>query len=567
MKLYALYRSVELIDTWKKVLAASLLGLAIPAAHAACGHADNFSFSYPAYNANWTQDQCEQYAASGIGHCYSFGGDAGWGGSVDGVDCSAFCSRVWAIPGFINQSTTGAHPYATFSWYPNDGSIPTPPAHTHFVTVNSINDILPYDCFVLNANFGNLGLHHMGLIESVDYTAGIIYTREANCSSQPTSGCDGPNGIHDLSWSYQTLVVGGKARIIRRNDWGPGSSKATVGPIVANANGGLEMFGIGSDTAVWHDVQTNANSSWHGWTSLSQTGSIPGCATTRNKDGRIEVYVVGPSGDVMRRAQTVVGGSWGAWASLGGTGFTNLQVVTNLDGRIELFSIGTNGDVWHTWQTAANGSFVGSWFDRTGKKIKSGFVVAQNADGRLELFGVAADTHVWHNYQTNAGSGWKGWQDLGGTNMNARLAVARDADGRIEVYAIGSNSDIWVNFQTSPGGTYSGWFDMDGNGIKAGFVVGKNSTGRLEMFGVGSNTDLWHSFQVTAGGAWTPWEDLGQPGINRQLLVGNNADGRLQVFGIGSNGNVMSNFQLSPGGPWFGWLDMGGNGTKFYQGQ
>ena len=472
-------------------------------------------------------------------------------------------------PGTSTKRSPERNPYSTYSWYPNDGSFPTPPAHTHFVTVNSIHDIQPYDCFVLNANFGNLGIHHMGLIESIDYAGGTIYTREANCSTQPTSGCDGPDGIHDNSWTYSSLVVNGAARIIRRNDWGPTTNRCTVGPIAMNVSGALQMFGIGSDTAVWQDLQAGPNSSWNGWAGFGQTGATPGCAATRDLDGRLEVFVVGSSRNVMRKSQTTAGGSWTSWSSLGGTGFTNLQVTTNLDGRVELFGIGTNGDIWHTWEGTPNGSFVGSWFDRTGKKIKPGYAVTINVDGRLELFGGASDGHIWHNYQTNAGSGWKGWLDLGvaGTSMNPDVAAARDRDGRLEIFAIGSNGDVWVNFQTAPGGSYYGWVDLGGSGIQPGFVVGVNATGRLELFGVRANTDLWHSFQITPGGSWSSWRDLGSAGIDPQLVVANNADGRLEVFGVGSGNNIVSNFETSEGGDWFGWIDMGGVGTKFYYGQ
>jgi hypothetical protein len=552
----------------KGILIAGLLALAVPRAGATCGIYDNFSYKYPGYSANWTQSECENYAAGGLGGCYEYGGDAGWGGAEEGVDCSAYCSRVWAIPGYISPTTTGSHPYSTYSWYPNDGSIPTPPAHTEFVTVNSIDDIRPYDCFVLNSHFGNLGLDHMGLIESVDYNGGYIYTREANCSSQPVSGCNGPDGIHDEVWDYSTLVMNGAARIIRRIDWAAGTNTCTVGPIVMNTNGALEMFGVGSNTAVWHDWQTSSSGGWHAWASLSQSGSVPGCVVARNSNGTLEAFVVGPTKNVMRNYQTSGGGSWNGWVSLGGTGFTNLQVIRNLDGRIELFGVGTNGDLWHTWETAANGGWVGSWYDRVGEHIKPGFVVGRNLSGALELFGVGSNGHVWHNWQTNAGSSWHGWADLGGTNMNPRLAVAQDGDGRLEVYGLGNgNQDVWVNFQETPGTNYSGWYDLGGAGIQPGFVAGINSTGRLELFGVGGNTDLWHSFQITPGGGWSSWSDLGEPGLNPQLVVANNADGSLQVFGIGSNNDVMSNFQNSPGGTWFGWLDMGGNGMKYYFGQ
>lgn len=560
-------KSQPSLAVWIGILILGLLAMTASIAHATCGIYDNFSYVYPAYSPTWTQSQCESYAASGIGHCYEYGGDGGWGGAEEGVDCSSFCSRVWAIPGYITQTTTGAHPYSTYSWYPNNGSIPTPPAHTEFVTVNSIDDIRPYDCFVLNANFGNLGIDHMGLIESVDYAGGIIYTREANCSSNPVNDCNGPDGIHDEVWNYSNLVTAGAARIIRRIDWGASTNLSTVGPIAVNANNALEMFAVGSDTTVWHDWQLGPNGSWNGWAGLGQANTVPGCAVARDQNGNLEVFAVGPTKNVMRNFQTGTGGTWNGWVSLGGTGFTNLHIITNLDARLELFAIGTNGDVWHTWETTANGSWVGSWFDRTGQKIKPGFVVARNLSGALELFGVGTNNHVWHNWETNAGSNWKGWADLGGTNMNPQLAVARDADGRLEVFGIGSNSDIWDNFQETPGTNWSGWIDLGGAGIKPGFVAGINWTGRLEIFGVGSNTDLWHAFQTTAGGGWSNWTDMGEPGIDPQLVVANNADGALQVFGIGSNNDVMSNFQLSPGGSWFGWLDMSGNGMKFYYGQ
>jgi hypothetical protein len=567
MKSYVLFRSLKSLTKPKTLLAVGILAAAASRAYAGCGHADNFSHTYPAYDATWSQEDCENYAASGVGHCYNFGGDAGWGGTTDGVDCSAFCSRVWAIPGYIGQTVTGAHPYSTYSWYPNDGSMPTPPAHTHFVTVSDITDIQPYDCFVVNANFGNLGIHHMGLIESVDYEGGIIYTREANCSTSPTSGCDGPDGIHNKSWTYQNLVVGGKARIIRRNDWGPSTQKSMVGPVAMNSNGALDLFAIDGSGAVTHDQQAGPNGSWNGWAGLGQAGAVPGCAAAKNKNGTLEIYVVGSTGNVMRRYQTVAGGSWSTWASLGGAGTTNLQAISNDDGRIELFGVGSNGDIWHTWQTAANGSFVGTWYDRTGKKIKAGYAVAKNSDGRLELFGIGPDTHLWHNWQTNAGSGWKGWADLGGTNWNADVAVAQDSDGRLEVFTL-SGGQVSVKFQTTPGGTYNSSFvNLGGTGIKAGFVVGVNSTGRLEMFGVGSNNDVWHSGQQYPGGSWAAWRDMGSLGTDRRLVVGNNSDGRLQVFGIGTGGNVVSNFQLSQGGPYFGWLDMGGTSMKFYYGQ
>ena len=63
------------------------------------------TYTYLPYDTTWTKTACDAYSASGIGHCYGFGGDAGWGGPEEGVDCSAYVPRCWAIPGYVVQTT------------------------------------------------------------------------------------------------------------------------------------------------------------------------------------------------------------------------------------------------------------------------------------------------------------------------------------------------------------------------------------------------------------------------------------------------------------------------------
>src|SRR4051812_41268751 len=203
------------------------LGLAaiLPtSAHAVCGVYYDHSYVYPAYDVTWTRAACDAYSASGIGHCYGFGGDAGWGGSEEGVDCSAYVPRCWAIPGYVVQNRLAPHPYTTRSFYPDNGSASTVP-HANLVAVNSISDIHPWDCFVVNTHFGNLVIDHMGLITSINAATGTIYTREAYNTA---------TGIIVNSWSYNSLIVGGQARIFRRAAWG--TSDAHINPCTANTS-------------------------------------------------------------------------------------------------------------------------------------------------------------------------------------------------------------------------------------------------------------------------------------------------------------------------------------------
>jgi hypothetical protein len=363
-----------------------------------------------------------------------------------------------------------------------------------------------------------------------------------------------------------TMVIGGSGG----GGGGSAQYRACVGPIVANADGRLEMFGVGSNSDMWHNYQTAPNSGWNGWIDMANGNSIAGPTVTHDLDGRLEVLVACGSGNVYHNYQVKGGGgAWNGWVNEGGPSVTNLVALTNLDGRVEVFGIGNNGDVWHKWQTAANGAWTTSWSDITGQHIKAGMVGAINADGRLEIFGVGQNGDVWHNWQTSPGQVFNGWADRGSSSsgLNPRLAIAQNASGTLELFGVDSGGNVWHDFQTSPGGAWNGFFAFGGqSGIKPGFVVGINHDGRLEMFGVGSNGNVYHVWQDEPGTRWHTWSNLGG-NSDPQLMLANNANGELQLFAIGGGNSVYTIYQNSPGGSWGNWFGMGGTGTKFFYGQ
>ncbi len=359
----------------------------------------------------------------------------------------------------------------------------------------------------------------------------------------------------------KTLVINGAAPT-------PGYH-SFVGPIEQDPNGSLEMFGVGSNSDIWHNYQSGANQNWVGWFDQANPRSVAGPAASHTQNGCLQVFVSSQSGKIWHNYQNTPGGSWNGWVSQGGVGITNLVALTNLDGRVEVFGIGTNSDVWHEWETTVNGGWTTSWSDITGEHIQAGMVGIINLSGTLELFGVGSNGHVWHNWQSSPGQAFNGWADSGGSGLNPRLAIARNADGRLEVFAVDSSGNVWHNWQTSPGQVLNGWVEMNGSpGIKPGFIVAINKDGRLELFGVGSNNDVWHVWQNEPGSNWHSWSDLGGSGQNAQLMAANNENGELQLFDIGNNSeDVWSIYQNSPGGSWNSWFDMGGNGMQFFYGQ
>ncbi|EEF57175.1 GH25 family lysozyme [Pedosphaera parvula] len=349
------------------------------------------------------------------------------------------------------------------------------------------------------------------------------------------------------------------------------SYSAFVGPIIANSDGRLEMFGVGANSDIWHNYQSAPNSGWNGWIDMANGNSIAGPAVGRDKDGRLELFASTGSGKVWHNFQTIGGGgAWNGWGNQAGPSVTNLVALSNADGRLEVFGIGNNGDVWHEWQTAVNGAWTTSWSDITGQQIKAGMVGIANKDGRLEIFGQGQNGHVWHNWQTSPGQVFNGWADMGSASagLNSHLAIAKNADGTLELFGVDSGGNVWHNYQTTPGGAWNGFIGFGGqSGIQPGFAVGINPDGRLEMFGVGSNGNTYHVWQDQPGSRWHSWSNLGgssEPAIT----LGNNKNGELQVFVIGTGTkDVWSIYQSSPGGSWGSWFDLGGNGTKFFYGQ
>jgi acylphosphatase len=322
--------------------------------------------------------------------------------------------------------------------------------------------------------------------------------------------------------------------------------------VASNRDGRLEVFGIGTDHALWHDWQVKAGGTWSGWNSLG--GVLTSDPTLgRNADGRLEAFVRGTDDALWHNWQTSAGGGWSGWASLGGAIISDPFVSENRDGRLEAFARGTDNALWHIWQVTPGGGWSG-WNSLAGV-ITSDPIVGQNADGRLEAFARGTDNALWHIWQVTPNGGWSGWNTLGGT-ITSIVSVGRNKDGRLEVFARGTDNAVWHIWQTSAGGGWSGWASLGGV-ITSDPVVSENQDGRLEVFARGTDNAVWHIWQMSAGGGWSGWASLAG-GITSDLVVAQNADGRLEVFGRGTDNALWHIWQTAANNGWSGWASLGG---------
>jgi hypothetical protein len=332
-----------------------------------------------------------------------------------------------------------------------------------------------------------------------------------------------------------------------------------VASAACNSDGRLEVFGVGTDDAVWHNWQTVAHAGpWSGWASLGGVvTSDP--SVFENSDGRLEVFARGTDDALWHAWQTAPhAGPWSAWASLGGAITSDPVVVDNSDGRLEVFARGTDNALWHTWQTAPHAGPWSAWAS-LGGVITSDPAVYVNSDGRLEAFARGTDNALWHTWQTVAHEGpWSAWASLGGA-ITSDPAVVDNSDGRLEVFARGTDDALWHIWQTAPhAGPWSAWASLGGV-ITSDPAVYVNSDGRLETFARGTDNALWHTWQTVAhAGPWSGWASLGGV-ITSDPVAIDNADGRLELFARGTDNALWHIWQTVPhAGPWSAWASLGG---------
>jgi hypothetical protein len=118
--------------------------------------------------------------------------------------------------------------------------------------------------------------------------------------------------------------------------------------------------------SLFHKSQTSAGSnSWSAYASLG--GVIRGNGdpvVMANSDGRLQVFVVGTGGSLFSKVQTSVGSStWSAWSSLGGgrAPGSNSAVAMNSDGTLQAFVVGTGGSLFSKVQIVTWGCPIASF--------------------------------------------------------------------------------------------------------------------------------------------------------------------------------------------------------------
>jgi hypothetical protein len=114
------------------------------------------------------------------------------------------------------------------------------------------------------------------------------------------------------------------------------------------------------------------------WAQLGGPGAaVKQIAAAQNADGRLEVLGIGMDDALWTISQGAPGGNWGGWAQLGGPGAAVKQIVVaqNADGRLEVLGIGMDDALW----TISQGAPGSNWM-----VTPSGIKVTLTGSGRIQ---------------------------------------------------------------------------------------------------------------------------------------------------------------------------------------
>lgn len=256
---------------------------------------------------------------------------------------------------------------------------------------------------------------------------------------------------------------------------------------------GADVFAIDPAANIWHLWQTDKTGAWTANEALD--GLAKDIAVVARDDGRFEVFVIGNDDAVWHDVQQKKG--WSGWQSLGGSA-KRIAVAKSKAGRFGLFIIGSDDAVWRSFRTGPRGTF-GPWKSLGG--FSKRIAVAEAEAGNFRVFAIGSDDAI-HHRSTGTGE----WQSLGG---NARaIAVTRQSGGKLEVFHVGTDAAIWHARQTGRGPSFGSWESLGGDASRCAINTAADVRATLVTLSSDGRTFAYATATRTKAAAVRGWSDL-----------------------------------------------------------
>ena len=129
-------------------------------------------------------------------------------------------------------------------------------------------------------------------------------------------------------WQMRQTAPNGGWSGWRPHDAPSGMKFLRLRPAVASGlDGRLELFVVGDDASLWHLRQTGSNdgsSQWFSRGAPAVAGLTGSPAVVADADGGMQLFVMGTDGALWQLSQTAPSGEWSQWSSHGAPAGTSL---------------------------------------------------------------------------------------------------------------------------------------------------------------------------------------------------------------------------------------------------
>ena len=271
------------------------------------------------------------------------------------------------------------------------------------------------------------------------------------------------------------------------NSWESLGGQIISGPAVCSwGPGRLDVFGLGTDSAVWHKYWDGTV--WHDWESLGGLlTSDPAAAAWA--EGRCDVVARGTDNALWHKYWD--GTVWHDWESLGGQLTSGPGICSWGPGRLDVFALGTDSAVWHKYW---DGTVWHDW-ESLGGVLTSDPAAAAWAEGRCDVVARGTDNALWHKYWD--GTVWHDWESLGG-QLSASPTLATRGSNRLDAFIRATDNSLFQRIWD--GTSWSTWQALGGE-LGSRPAAAAWSSDRLDLFAAGDDQTLRHSW---CDGNWHP---------------------------------------------------------------
>lgn len=336
-----------------------------------------------------------------------------------------------------------------------------------------------------------------------------------------------------------------------------GGVLASPPAVSVNQDGRLEIFGLGTDSTLYHMWQTQSGNpgSWTTWAQLSANQNVGTPSIAARTDGRMELFARSGDSSLWHIWQNSPNGGWSAGDGMGGSFSTDPAAASNADGHLEVFAVGaTSRDCQHRWDDPTVGWLppFGNWDSLHGTVIAQP-AAGLNDDGTLRVFVVGTDMHVYTKTQTTPGGSWtQTWEQLplmlSGPPTVIQLPTA--AGPRLMVLGATPDQLVGMIIQTtaSASGGWSIVYEQEASystGMRQVAVTRQGSAFLVFSRSGGQSVQYSVIEDPNNPSSWSGWTDLGGIAITDPIAA-TNADGRVEVFVVGTDGALYHRWQVVP---------------------